>query len=117
MIEATEIRYDKVAKELSVAFGESEKFVFPAELLRIASPSAEVRGHSPDQRKVVAGRRHVAIIGIEPVGNYAVRLIFDDMHDSGLYSWDYLRELGENQGKVWQDYLQDLALRGLSRDP
>ena len=117
MIEATEIVYDKARKELSVTFNDGERYTLTAELLRVASPSAEVQGHSPSERKVVAGRRHVGIMAIEPVGNYAVKLTFDDLHDSGIFSWSYLRQLGENQAEVWQDYLADLAVRGLTRDP
>lgn len=117
MIEATEIVYDKARKELSVTFDDGERYTLTAELLRVASPSAEVQGHSPAERTVVAGRRHVGIMGIEPVGNYAVKLTFDDLHDSGIFSWSYLRQLGENQAEVWQDYLDDLAVRGLKRDP
>ena len=81
------------------------------------SPSAEVKGHGPDQRVTVPGKRHVAIIGIDPVGNYAVRLHFDDLHDTGLYSWEYLYELGEQQAELWQKYLVELAHRGLRREP
>ncbi|HIJ62903.1 MAG TPA: DUF971 domain-containing protein [Rhodospirillaceae bacterium] len=117
MIEATEIVYDKARKELSVAFNDGNRFTLTAELLRVASPSAEVQGHSPSERKVIAGRRHVGIMAIEPVGNYAVKLTFDDLHDSGIYSWTYLYEMGENQAEVWQDYLADLAVRGLTREP
>jgi DUF971 family protein len=115
--EPTELHYDRATKTLTVAFDDGRSFALPAELLRVYSPSAEVQGHSPDQRKVVAGRRQVGIIGIEPVGNYAVKLIFDDLHDTGLYSWGYLYELGANQQDKWQAYLADLAERGLSRDP
>ena len=81
------------------------------------SPSAEVQGHGPGQRTIVAGRRHVGVMKVEPVGNYAVRLHFDDLHDTGLYSWDYLYELGLNQEQRWADYLAALEERGLSRDP
>ena len=81
------------------------------------SPSAEVQGHGASQKQVVSGRRHVGILGLEQVGNYAVRIRFDDLHDSGIFSWQYLRELGENQDKVWAEYLASLEARGLSRDP
>ena len=114
---ATEIRLNKAERRLDVAFDDGSRFSFPAEYLRVESPSAEVQGHSPEQKQIVAGRRHVGIIGIEPVGNYAVRLTFDDMHDTGIYSWEYLHELGREQGKRWQAYLNALAARGLSRDP
>ena len=86
-------------------------------MLRVESPSAEVQGHSPSQKQIVAGRRHVGIMEVEPVGNYAVRLRFDDMHDTGLFSWSYLRKLGEEQDALWQAYLDALEQRGLSRDP
>lgn len=117
MRKVTELRYDKAAKILSITFSDGCEFALPAEFLRVHSPSAEVQGHSPSQRKVVAGRRHVAIIGIEPVGNYAVKISFDDLHDTGLYSWDYLYELGENQDAKWEQYLAELAEKGLSREP
>ena len=113
----TEITYSKDDKTLTVAFDDARSFRLTAELLRVESPSAEVQGHGPQQKQVVAGRRHVGIMAIEPVGNYAVRLKFDDLHDTGIYSWQYLRRLGENQDQLWRDYLQALADRGLSRDP
>jgi DUF971 family protein len=114
---ATEIRLNKAERRLDVAFDDGSRFALPAEYLRVESPSAEVQGHSPEQKQTVAGRRHVGIIGIEPVGNYAVRLLFDDMHDTGIYSWEYLHELGREQDRRWQAYLDALAARGLSRDP
>ena len=100
-----EIRLLKAEKRLDVAFDDGRSFSYPAELLRVESPSAEVQGHGASQKQVVAGRRHVGILGLEEVGNYAVRIRFDDLHDSGIFSWQYLRELGENQDKVWADYL------------
>ena len=114
---ATEIRLDRATKTLHVAFDDGAAFALPAELLRVESPSAEVQGHNPSQKQVVAGRRHVGIIGIEPVGHYAVRLVFDDLHDTGIFSWDYLAELGRDQNRIWNNYLNALAARGLSRDP
>jgi len=117
MPQPTEIRLDRAARVLHVSFDDGKDFALPAEYLRVESPSAEVQGHSPDQKQTVAGRRHVGIIGVEPVGHYAVRLIFDDLHDSGIYSWDYLRQLGEEQDRRWAAYLGELAVRGLSRDP
>jgi DUF971 family protein len=104
-------------KVLEIDFEDGRRFRLPAELLRVESPSADVQGHNPSQKTIVAGRRHVGIIGLEPVGHYAVRITFDDLHDSGLYSWDWLYHLGENQDRLWQDYLAALAERGLSRDP
>ncbi|HET6607526.1 MAG TPA: DUF971 domain-containing protein [Rhodopila sp.] len=114
---ATEIRLDRAAKVLHVSFDDGTAFALPAEYLRIESPSAEVQGHSPTQKQIIAGRRHVNIIGIEPVGHYAVRLVFDDLHDTGIYSWDYLYEMGQQQEQKWAAYLAALHARGLSRDP
>ena len=117
MPQPTEIRLDRAARVLHVSFDDGKEFALPAEYLRVESPSAEVQGHAPHQRQFVPGRRHVVIMRIEPVGNYAVRLIFDDRHDTGIYSWDYLRQLGEEHDHRWADYLNALAARGLSRDP
>ncbi len=114
---ATEIRLDRAAKVLHVSFDDGAEFALPAEYLRVESPSAEVQGHNPGQKQIVAGRRYVNIIGIEPVGHYAVRLTFDDLHDTGIYSWDYLFEMGQLQDRKWADYLAALESRGLSRDP
>ena len=114
---ATEIRFNKAQRILDVAFDDGTRFALPAEYLRVESPSAEVQGHSPSQKQVVPGRRHVGVISIEPVGNYAVRLVFDDLHDTGIYSWDYLHELGREQDRRWPAYLAALEARGLSRDP
>ena len=113
----TDIAYDPATKTLRVTFDNDETFDLPAEYLRVESPSAEVQGHGPDQRVVVPGRRHVGIMGIEPVGNYAVRLIFDDMHDTGIYSWRLFRELGREQHSRWQTYLDALKAKGLKREP
>ncbi len=113
----TELRVDRAARTLTVAFDNGERFVLPAELLRVESPSAEVQGHGPSQKQIIAGRRHVGIMDLEPVGNYAVRIRFDDLHDTGMYSWRYLHHLGRNQDKLWADYLKALEQRGLSRDP
>jgi DUF971 family protein len=112
----TELRLHSGRKTLSVQFGADERFDLPAEYLRIKSPSAEVQGHSPDERKTVPGKINVAILQIDPIGNYAVRLVFDDMHSTGIYSWDYLRELGRNHAAYWQDYLDELAAKKLSRE-
>jgi DUF971 family protein len=113
----TEIRLRRAEKCLEVDFDDGARFSLPAEYLRVESPSAEVQGHGPDERKIIAGRRHVGIMAVEPVGNYAVRIVFDDLHDTGIYSWDLLRTLGREQSSRWQAYLQALAQRGLSRDP
>jgi DUF971 family protein len=111
----TELRLDKEKRILTVSFDDGESFTLPAELLRVLSPSAEVQGHSEDQRVTVAGKRQVRISRLEPVGNYAVRIVFDDGHDTGLFVWAYLRELGENQEMRWQSYILDLANKGLTR--
>jgi DUF971 family protein len=113
----TEIRLDRTTNVLRITFGPSEVYDLPAEYLRVESPSAEVQGHGPGQKTTVSGRRHVGIIGIEPVGHYAVRIVFDDLHDSGIYSWDYLRDLGRQQEQRWAAYLSDLSAKGLSREP
>ena len=107
----------KAEKLLVVTFEDGKTFELPAELLRVESPSAEVQGHGPGEKTLVAGRSQIGIIAVEPVGNYAVKLVFDDLHDSGIYTWDYLYDLGENRERVWSDYLAALAAAGLSRDP
>jgi DUF971 family protein len=112
-----EIRVKTEEKRLEIDFDNGEGISIPAELLRVESPSAEVQGHGPNQKTTVAGRRHVNIIGVEPVGNYAVRIRFDDLHDTGLFSWRYLYELGSGQDRLWEDYLTRLEEQGLSRDP
>ncbi len=109
--------YDSAQKILRITFDNGEDFQLPAEYLRVESPSAEVQGHGPSQKIVVAGRRHVGIRQIEPVGNYAVRLIFDDLHDTGIYSWRYFHELGREYDVRWRDYMAALAAKGLTRDP
>ena len=113
----TEIRLKREEKILEVDFDNGKSFSLPAELLRVESPSAEVQGHSPDQKTVIAGRKHVGILGVEPVGNYAVCIKFDDLHDTGIYSWDTLYHFGKNQDAMWQGYLDALEEKGLSRDP
>jgi DUF971 family protein len=113
----SELRLAKDRKELVVTFDNGECFALDAEYLRVMSPSAEVRGHSPDERKTVPGKRNVAILEVQPIGNYAVRLVFDDLHSTGIYSWDYLFELAHNRERNWQDYLDELAAKGLTRDP
>jgi DUF971 family protein len=113
----TELRVNRAEKRLTVTFDDGSSFELPAELLRVESPSAEVQGHGPSQKTIVAGRRHVSIIELEPVGNYAVRILFDDLHSTGMYSWRYLHWLGRNRDKLWAEYLKALEERGLSRDP
>src|SRR5204862_4047786 len=111
----TELRLHKDRKTLSVTFDTNESFDLAAEYLRVRSPSAEVQGHSPSERKTVAGKRNVEILEVKPVGNYAVRLVFDDLHSTGIYSWDYLINLGRNHAANWQDYLDELAAKGMQR--
>ena len=113
----TELKVLRAEKALKVTFDDGRSFTLPAEYLRVESPSAEVQGHSPSERVTLGGRRHVAVIGVEQVGNYAVKLSFDDLHDTGLYTWDYLYHLGTNHDRIWQAYLEALAAKGLSRDP
>jgi DUF971 family protein len=111
----TEIRLGKDRRRLDVVFEDGAAYVLPAEYLRVFSPSAEVQGHSPAERKTVPGKADVAITRVEPVGNYAVRLVFDDGHATGIFGWSYLRELGEGQDAKWRDYLDRLRAQGLSR--
>jgi len=113
----TQIKLKTAESKLNVTFDDGSEFSFPTELLRVESPSAEVMGHGADQKKIIAGRRHVGVMEIEPVGNYAIRLIFDDLHDTGIFSWQYLYELGMTQDQRWQDYLRALKQAGFSRDP
>ncbi len=113
----TEIRLKKAEKLLEVDFDDGQSFAFPAELLRVESPSAEVQGHTASQKQTIAGRRHVGIMNVEPVGNYAIRINFDDMHDTGIFSWDTLYDYGVRQDEMWQDYVDALEAKGLSRDP
>jgi DUF971 family protein len=108
--------YDPSAKILHVRFEGGESFALPAEYLRVESPSAEVQGHGPAQKQTIGGKRHVGIRKIEPVGNYAVRLVFDDSHDTGIYSWRYLHELGREQDIRWPQYLAALTAKGLTRE-
>jgi len=112
-----EIRYVAQEKRLEVEFDDGVSFSYPVELLRVESPSAEVQGHGPGDKTIVANRRHVGIMAIEPVGNYAIRIKFDDLHDTGIFTWPYLYHLGQNQTAIWDAYLAELAARGLSRDP
>jgi len=113
----TELRLKQAERRLEIDFDDGASFALPAEYLRVESPSAEVQGHGPNQKTIVAGRRHVGILALEPVGNYAVRIRFDDLHDTGIYSWQYLYELGQEQAERWATYLAELEKRGMSRDP
>ena len=112
----TEIRLSKDRRTLAVSFEPAESHALPAEYLRVFSPSAEVQGHSPEQRRTVGGKATVEILKIEPVGNYAVRLHFDDLHNSGIFPWSYLLKLGREHETAWQAYLDELAEKGLSRE-
>jgi len=112
-----EIRLKQAEKVLEIDFDDGGRFAIPAELLRVESPSAEVQGHGPSQKTTVAGRRHVGILRLEPVGNYALRIDFDDGHDTGIFTWSYLRHLGTEKDRLIREYLAALAAKGLSRDP
>ncbi len=115
MIAPKELRVSKDRRLLTITFPDHAPQELPAELLRVLSPSAEVQGHSPEQRVTVPGKRNVAISRIEPVGNYAVRITFDDMHDTGIFTWTYLHELGHDKEARFAAYLDELAQKGLSR--
>ncbi|MGI9367083.1 MAG: gamma-butyrobetaine hydroxylase-like domain-containing protein [Rhizobiaceae bacterium] len=110
----TELRLSKDKKTLTVSFDSGGRYEISAELLRVESPSAEVQGHDPSQKKIIPGKRNVEIINMEPVGNYAVRIVFDDMHDTGIYSWDILYRLGRDGEKLMKTYRSKLAEQGLS---
>lgn len=112
----TELRLFKEEGRLEIEFSDGPTHSLPAEYLRVESPSAEVQGHGPSQKKIVPGRRNVKIVALEPVGHYAVRIVFDDGHDTGIYSWSYLRELGDTYAERWASYQAALLSRGLSRD-
>ena len=113
----TEIRLKRAERVLDVSFDDGARFSLPAEYLRVESPSAEVQGHGPGQKVLVAGRREVGILRVEPVGHYAIRIAFDDLHDSGIFSWAYLHTLGREYAERWAAYEQALAAKGLTRDP
>jgi DUF971 family protein len=110
-----ELRLKQAEKVLEISFDDGNSFSLPAEYLRVESPSAEVQGHGPGQKTLVYGRARVGIIGLEPVGNYAVRIIFDDLHDTGIYSWNYLYQLGVEHDRRWREYLAALAASGATR--
>jgi DUF971 family protein len=112
----TEIRVEKDRRHLVVKFDNGSSVRLSAEYLRVESPSAEVQGHSPDERKTVPGKRNVMILEVQPVGNYAVRLVFDDMHSTGIYAWDFLYKLGSEEKERFGRYLEELDAKGLSRD-
>lgn len=111
----SEIRLSSARDMLKITFDNGEMVALPAEYLRVSSPSAEVQGHSAAERKIIGGKRTVLIADVEPVGNYAVRLVFSDGHSTGLFTWTYLLELGRNQDQLWAKYLEELAAKGLNR--
>ena len=111
-----EIRLKKAEKRLEIDFDDGATVGLAAEYLRVESPSAEVQGHGPGQRQLVPGKAGVGIKSLEPIGNYAIRIVFDDGHDTGIYSWAYLHELGREQEKRWRNYLAALQAAGLSRE-
>lgn len=113
----TEIKLHQKSRLLEVAFSDGRSFVLPYEFLRVFSPSAEVRGHGPGQEVLQSGKRDVDIVSLDPVGSYAVQPTFSDGHATGIYAWDYLYSLGEDQARLWEEYLQKLAAAGASRDP
>jgi len=117
MTTPTEITLHQQSRELEIAFSDGLRCKLPFEFLRVNSPSAEVRGHGLGQEVLQVGKRNVNVLNIEPVGSYAIKIDFDDGHDTGLYSWSYLRLLGEHQDKIWQEYLQRMKAAGASRDP
>ncbi|MSO65122.1 MAG: DUF971 domain-containing protein [Alphaproteobacteria bacterium] len=112
----TELRYVAAEKALHVTFDDGRHFALPAEYLRVESPSAEVQGHSPTEKRIVPGKRYVGIAALEAVGHYAVRILFNDGHDTGLYSWSYLYELGLDHARRWARYESAIADRGQSRE-
>lgn len=116
-MQPTDIRLHKKSATLELGYGDGSRFTLEAEFLRVHSPSAEVRGHGQGQEVLQTGKRHVKITRLEPVGNYAVRLHFDDGHDTGIFSWEYLYELALGRQPLWQDYLQRLQAAGASREP
>ena len=113
----TDIRLHQKSHVLEVAFDDGSRFEFPCEFLRVFSPSAEVQGHGPGQERLQWGKKDVNITSVQPVGNYAVQLYFDDGHDTGIYSWDLLYRFGANQDQMWQDYLAQVEQAGVSREP
>nr|WP_181190646.1 DUF971 domain-containing protein [uncultured Martelella sp.] len=112
----TELRVSKDRRVLTITFDDGARYALPSEMLRVLSPSAEVKGHGPGQAVTVPGKRNVEIMTVEAAGNYAVRIGFDDMHDSGIYTWSYLRELGEDGDRLFADYERELDEKGMTRD-
>jgi DUF971 family protein len=112
----SEIKLHKKSRRLELIYGEAQRYSLDFEFLRVYTPSAEARGHGPGQETLQTGKRNVDVDAIEPVGTYALRLIFSDGHDSGLYSWDLLYNLGKHHDELWQEYLKQIETQGLSRD-
>lgn len=112
----TAIDANRAEKTLTVTFQSGETFTWPAEFLRVLSPSAEVQGHSADQRKTIGGKKTVGIVDVEQVGNYAIKITFDDLHDTGIYTWDLLYTMGRDRDDLWNGYLAELEQKNLSRD-
>lgn len=117
MTNPTEITLHQQSRQLEIAFDDGTRYYLPFEFLRVHSPSAEVRGHGVGQETLQVGKQNVNLLNVEPAGSYALKMTFDDGHDSGLYTWQYLHELGENQDAMWQNYLKQLAAAGESREP
>ena len=113
----TEIKLHQVSRKLEIAFNNGTRFEFPYEFLRVYSPSAEVRGHGPGQEVLQVGKKNIEVKGIEPVGSYAVQLTYSDGHDTGIYSWDYLYELGRNYAELWDGYMSRMKAASASREP
>ncbi|MFZ5502696.1 MAG: gamma-butyrobetaine hydroxylase-like domain-containing protein [Pseudomonadota bacterium] len=116
MITPTEITLHQKSRELEIAFDDDTRYRLPFEFLRVFSPSAEVRGHGPGQEVLQVGKQHVNVNELRPVGSYALKIIFDDGHDTGLYTWEYLQQLGSRQNALWRDYQEKLTAAGASRD-
>lgn len=116
MSQPLEIRLRADKKTLSIAFSAVDIFEYSAELLRVESPSAEIKGHGSDEKKIVGGKKNVTIVGIEPMGHYAITITFSDGHKTGIYSWDYLKEMGRNMEEIWHTYLQNLEQKNLTRE-
>ncbi|HYH19487.1 MAG TPA: DUF971 domain-containing protein [Azospirillum sp.] len=113
----TEVRLKQEEKRLEIDFDDGKSFSYPAEYLRVLSPSAEVQGHGPGQKITQWGKLHVGIMRLETVGRYALKIVFDDLHDSGIYTWNYLYELGQDQERLWAEYLAEIEAKGFSREP
>jgi DUF971 family protein len=116
MITPTEITLHQQSRALEIAFDDGARYRLPYEFLRVYSPSAEVRGHGPGQEVLQVGKKNIGVNGVEPVGTYALKILFDDGHDNGLYTWEYLQELGKYQDGMWHDYLTKLEAAGQSRE-